>query len=126
MIVIDARSPKPLGEQVEAGLRAAIAAGDVAPGDRLPTVRQLAGDLGVSLNTVARAYRQLESDGLVDSVRGRGTVVSSRTQGNARTPASRDGIVAKLREVVADARLAGLTRVQFEKLAVRAAAELWK
>lgn len=125
MLVIDARSQKPLADQVEAGLRKAIAGGKVAPGDRLPTVRQIAGDLGVSLNTVARAYRQLEADGLVESVRGRGTVVRSNTQDDARTAASRDGVLDKLRDVVADARLAGLTRTQFEKLAAKTAAELW-
>ena len=57
-------------EQIRAGVVAAIDAGELAPGDRLPTVRGLAGELGVAPNTVARAYRELEAEGVVET-RGR-------------------------------------------------------
>lgn len=125
VLVIDLASDRPLAEQVESGLRGAIAKGEVAPGDRMPTARQLAGDLGISLNTVARAYRAMEADGLVSTVRGRGTVVSSARQTNAGSAAARESVLAKLQEVVSDARLAGLTRKQFDKLAADAARGLW-
>lgn len=125
MLTIDLASGRPLAEQVEAGLRTAIARGDVRPGDRLPTARQLAGDLAISLNTVARAYRALESDGLVTTVRGRGTVVSSNRQTDAGTAPARASIAARLHEVVSDARLAGLTQKQFERLAAEVAGKLW-
>ena len=125
MLVVDLASDRPLAEQVEGGLRAAIAGGEVSPGDRLPTARQLAGDLGVSLATVARAYRALESDGLVTTVRGRGTVVASATQTDAGSEAAKATVAERLREVVSDARLAGMTRKQFEKLASQTAGKLW-
>lgn len=125
MIVVDLASDRPLAEQVEAGLRAALAAGEAGPGDRLPTARQLAADLGVSLATVARAYRALEADGLVTTVRGRGTVVASATQRDAGTAAAKETVAARLAEVVSDARLAGLTRKQFDRLVARAAGKLW-
>jgi len=64
-------------EQIRAQYASAIADGDLSPGTRLPTVRGLAQDLGLAVNTVARAYRELESEGLVQT-RGRaGTVVAS-------------------------------------------------
>ncbi|GAA4429970.1 GntR family transcriptional regulator [Georgenia halophila] len=76
-IVIDAASATPPYEQVRAQLAGQITAGTLVVGTRLPTVRGLAGDLGLAVNTVARSYRQLEEAGLVET-RGRaGTVVSS-------------------------------------------------
>ena len=75
MIGYDPRSPVPPYEQVRAQLARQVQAGELPPGTRLPTVRRLAGDLGLAVNTVARAYRELERDGLV-ATRGRnGTVV---------------------------------------------------
>ncbi len=77
MIAIDARSPVPPFEQVRVQLAAQIADGELVVGARLPTVRRLADDLGLAVNTVARAYRELEAAGLVET-RGRaGTVVSA-------------------------------------------------
>ena len=77
MITVDTRSPVPPFEQVRAQLAADIADGHIAAGTRLPPVRRMADDLGLAVNTVARAYRELESAGLVET-RGRGgTVVTS-------------------------------------------------
>ncbi|HEX7463798.1 MAG TPA: GntR family transcriptional regulator, partial [Actinomycetota bacterium] len=61
--------------QVRAGIARAIRLGRVPAGERLPTVRELAADLGVAVNTVAKAYRKLESDGLVAGRGRRGTFV---------------------------------------------------
>lgn len=77
MITVDTRSPVPPFEQVRAQLAAGIADGQIAAGTRLPPVRRMADDLGLAVNTVARAYRELETAGLVET-RGRGgTVVTS-------------------------------------------------
>ncbi|MEW6278583.1 MAG: GntR family transcriptional regulator, partial [Candidatus Eremiobacterota bacterium] len=73
MIRIQVDSTVPLVEQLQQELRRAIARGEVGPGDPLPPVRQLAADLGINWNTVARAYRALELEGLVSTARGRGT-----------------------------------------------------
>ena len=78
MITLDAASVTPPFEQVRAQLAAQITGGKLAAGTRLPPVRRLADDLGLAVNTVARAYRDLEAAGLVET-RGRGgTVVSAR------------------------------------------------
>jgi DNA-binding transcriptional regulator YhcF (GntR family) len=81
---IDPESPTPPYEQVRRGVAELAASGGLAAGTRLPPVRRLAADLGLAVNTVARAYRELEQAGLVET-RGRaGTVVTARA---ARVPA---------------------------------------
>jgi DNA-binding transcriptional regulator YhcF (GntR family) len=104
VVTIDPGSGVPLVEQVRRSLRRAIADGTVRVGDALPPVRQLAADLGVNLNTIARAYRELEREGLVSTGPGRGTFVAGDRD---RAPVERARLESRLRDVVADARLAG-------------------
>lgn len=75
-IVIDLATATPPYEQVQTQIASLIAVGELQPGTRLPTIRSLAGDLGVAAGTVARAYKELESAGHVTSNRRKGTVVS--------------------------------------------------
>ncbi len=78
MLRLDPASPEPPFAQLRAQLTAQIGDGTLRPGDRLPTVRALAEELGIAPNTVARAYRELEDDGLLVG-RGRaGTFVTDR------------------------------------------------
>ena len=109
-IEIQLDSPIPITEQIVAGLRRAIATGQLQANDDLPPVRQLAADLGVNLNTVARAYRTLEASGLVTTVRGRGTRVTSSTEKRpAGKSASIHQVKQQITDAVVDAKLAGLT-----------------
>jgi DNA-binding transcriptional regulator YhcF (GntR family) len=108
MIRIDVASAKPLEEQIVLELRQALAQGTVRPGDELPSARQLAGDLGVHWNTVARAYRRLADQGLLVVRRGRGAVV--RDAPRARTRATRADVRKQFTEVVAAGLLGGLSR----------------
>ncbi|MDP3894856.1 GntR family transcriptional regulator [Nocardioides sp.] len=71
MIVLDPALTTPPYEQIRSQIEEHVATGELQPGDRLPTVRRLAGDLGIAANTVARAYRELEQAGVVET-RGRG------------------------------------------------------
>ena len=83
LVAVDTASAEPPYEQVRRQIAEAVAAGRLVAGTRLPPVRHLAGDLGLAANTVARAYRELEQAGLVET-RGRaGTVVTARA---AQTP----------------------------------------
>ena len=75
MITVDADDPTPPFEQIRAALAAEITSGRLAGGHRLPTVRQIAGDLHVAVGTAARAYRELEVAGLVETRRSQGTLV---------------------------------------------------
>jgi GntR family transcriptional regulator len=74
-IRIDFRSSQPIYMQIMEQIRSKIASGSLRPGDQLPTVRQLAKDLRVNFNTIARAYRQLDEAGLISTQHGRGTYV---------------------------------------------------
>src|ERR671933_290456 len=72
---IDARDPTPLYAQLARAIRFAIATGRLAVGDQLPTVRQMAVNLRINANTVAKVYAELERDGVVETRRGVGTFV---------------------------------------------------
>ncbi|WP_375485493.1 GntR family transcriptional regulator [uncultured Jatrophihabitans sp.] len=106
---IDAGSPVAPYEQVRAQLATQIADGALVAGTRLPTVRALADELGVAVNTAARVYRELEAAGLVET-RGRaGTVVSARgDRGRTRVQeaAARYAVLARETGVRADEALA--------------------
>jgi GntR family transcriptional regulator len=126
MLTIHLDSPVSLTEQILQGLRRRLADGTLRPGDELPTVRQLALDLGINLNTVARAYRLLEDDGLVSTVRGRGTVVTASRETRRGTPAeARARVTDRLRDALADARLAGLDQTAAERLVADVMGEFW-
>ena len=76
VITVDVSAAEPPFEQVRTQLAGLIASGALAEGDRLPTVRALAADLGIAVNTVARAYKELEAEGLVTTGRRAGTTVA--------------------------------------------------
>jgi len=76
--LIDPKSGVPFYRQIIEQVKFGMARGDLQPGDRLPTVRQLAVDLSVNPNTVIRAYRELEIEGMLDTQQGSGTFVSDR------------------------------------------------
>ncbi len=77
-ITLDQSSPEPLSEQLSTAIAERIRRGSLAPGTRLPTVRALAGDLELAPNTVAKAYRALEDQGLIVGRGRRGTFVTDR------------------------------------------------
>ena len=77
-ISLDSKDPTPLHAQLERNIRLAIATGRLRPGDQLPTVRQMAVDLRINANTVARVYLALEREGIVATKRGVGTFITER------------------------------------------------
>ena len=74
-VVIDYRSGVPIYVQIVEQVRQRVSTGELRPGDQLPTVRQMATDLRVNFNTVARAYRLLDEAGLISTQQGRGTYI---------------------------------------------------
>jgi len=74
-IQIDFRSAQPIYAQIIEQIQQMIASGELKQGDQLPTVRQLAADLRVNFNTIARAYRLLDEAGLISTQQGRGTYI---------------------------------------------------
>ena len=114
-LVVDPATDVPPYEQVRSQIAAQVADGTLPAGTRLATVRQLAGDLGLAPNTVARAYKELEADGVIATYGRRGTFVRS-TEVEQSSSA-----VDAVREYVAAARRLGLTRPE----AVRLVEDTW-
>ena len=109
IVSIDVHDRTPIYTQLDRGLRAAIAAGRLQPGDQLPTVRQLAVDLQVNANTVARVYAELERAGVLETRRGVGSFISA-TPAQARPPREHERrLRAFVTKVLADADAAGFT-----------------
>ncbi|MBO9706375.1 MAG: GntR family transcriptional regulator [Arthrobacter sp.] len=113
-IEIHLDSPVPPFEQVRAQLEAMIRNGALADGARLPTVRALAGDLGLAAGTVARAYRELEGAGLIRTARRSGSTVVAPPRGSGaphlggEAPALPAPVAAALEELLAVARHHGV------------------
>jgi DNA-binding transcriptional regulator YhcF (GntR family) len=105
-LTIDRGLDEPVYEQVANQLRRLIASGVLGPGTALPSVRQLAGDLGVNLNTVARAYRLLEGEGFL-AIRDRSGVAVAAPAAEIEH-AARAGLVDELRITLARLRQAGM------------------
>src|SRR5713101_9472577 len=109
LVSIDASDPTPIYAQLDRGLRAAIATGRLRIGDQLPTVRQLAVELRVNANTVARVYGELERAGVLETRRGVGSFISA-TPARARPPREHERrLRAFVTKVLADADAAGYT-----------------
>ncbi|HKC79568.1 MAG TPA: GntR family transcriptional regulator [Gemmatimonadaceae bacterium] len=107
--IVDSSSPTPIYAQLDRSIRAAIATGELEAGAQLPTVRQLAVDLAVNANTVARVYAQLERDAILETRRGVGTFVRESPSPQA-TRAHRERELRELiRRFVGDAALLGFT-----------------
>jgi GntR family transcriptional regulator len=108
-VSIDPHDPTPIYAQLERGLRAAMASGRLRPGDQLPTVRQLAVDLRINANTVARVYTELERAGVIETRRGVGSFVSA-TPAQAHPPREHDRrLRAFITRILADADRSGFT-----------------
>jgi len=109
IVSIDPRDATPIYAQLERGLRAAIATGRLGPGDQLPTVRELAVELRVNGNTVARVYTDLERAGVIETKRGVGSFISA-TPAQAHPPREQERrLRAFVTRVLADADAAGFT-----------------
>jgi DNA-binding transcriptional regulator YhcF (GntR family) len=114
VIRIDLDSPKSLEEQIVVELRRAVAQGAIENGAELPSVRQLAGDLGVHWNTVARAYRRLADEGVLVVRRGRGAVLSDERRTTLR--ATKTSIRGQLAEAIAAGLVGGLSQHDISEL----------
>lgn len=104
-LTVDADDKRAIYQQVVDGIKALIARGELREGMALPSVRQVAGDLGVNLNTIANAYRQLQEEGFVTVRHGAGAVVCSR---RAKQP-EQETLLRPLRSALTELILAGFS-----------------
>jgi DNA-binding transcriptional regulator YhcF (GntR family) len=113
-IRIDLSSPAPAYRQIVDAIRVQLVDGVLKPGSDLPSVRQLAMELGVHFNTVGEAYRQLAEEGWLDLKHGRGARVIERGAPVTASPARLEEFRTRLRSMVAEMRSRG---VSAEKIA---------
>ncbi|HEX3646094.1 MAG TPA: GntR family transcriptional regulator [Vicinamibacterales bacterium] len=109
LVSIDVTDRTPIYAQLDRGLRAAIATRRLQVGDQLPTVRQLAVDLSINANTVARVYAELERAGVIETRRGIGSFVSATPQQAQPPDHHRRRLRAFVTRVLADAAAAGFS-----------------
>ena len=115
LLRVDNSSPRSLADQLEAQVRAAVAAGELSAGDRLPPARELADSLGINMHTVLRAYAALRDDGILQMRRGRGAwIAESAGPGLVR-------VTALVEQLAAEARRSGISRADVIRLLERTA-----
>jgi GntR family transcriptional regulator len=107
--IVDSSSPTPIYAQLDRAIRTAIATGELPEGAQLPTVRQLAVDLAINANTVARVYAQLERDGMLETRRGVGTFVRESPSPQAARAHRERELRELIRRFIGDAALLGFT-----------------
>lgn len=110
MIILDYQDRRPIYEQIVEKFQALILSGALLPDTQLPSVRRLAMDLSINPNTIQRAYAQLEKDGLVYPVKGRGNFVSPNLEAAAR---KKEMLFQELRELIKKAKACGISREEF-------------
>lgn len=106
MISLNYRNSRPIYEQIKDGLRKLIVTGAMAPDEKLPSVRALATQLSINPNTIQRAYNELEGEGYIYSVPGKGSFASGSMDADA---ARRKELLTRVRELVTELRYLGVT-----------------
>ena len=120
MIQLNYRDGRPIYEQVRDGLRQLLVVGAIQPGDRLPSVRSLAGQLAINPNTIQRAYEALEQEGYVYSVPGKGSFAARREEIDGTR---RGELLARLDELAGELMYLGVTAEEIAQRCARVAQE---
>lgn len=110
MIHLDYRDARPIYSQIEGGIRDQILAGVLRPGDKLPSVRELAATLTINPNTIARAYRDLEQQGWIATVSGKGCFVCEKTAAPDKAP-----LLEQFDQAAAALLAMGMTRQELQQ-----------
>jgi len=112
MLSLNDKDPRPIYEQVRDALRLHILGGTIAPEEKLPSVRELAASLAINPNTIQRAYRELESEGLIYTMAGKGAFASSDGSAAARR---KEMLLEKLRQDMTELKLLKASRQELEQ-----------
>ncbi len=108
-LTIEPDSKVPIYVQVEEQIRSLVAAGRLKPGDQLPTIRELATELRVNYNTIARAYLDLDREGVISTQQGRGTFVAGVPDAKRMARARQEKLEAIVHAALEEARTLGYT-----------------
>ncbi len=110
-ITVDFRDRKQLGEQLRDNIKNLILSGELKPDDKLPSVRSLARELGLNPNTIQKAYTELEREGVIVTLPGRGSIVIAE-KGSLRS-GQIEGLVEKMAALAAEMSSSGITEEEF-------------
>jgi GntR family transcriptional regulator len=113
-ISLDFGSSDPIYAQIVNQVREQLTTGELKPGDQLPTVRQLASDLRVNFNTVARAYRLLDEAGQISTQRGRGTYLLERDENATKEMVKKETIEEQLERTIQSLLRQGYNREEIQ------------
>lgn len=113
MISLNYRDSRPIYEQIEDGLRKLIVTGALGADEKLPSVRALAAQLAINPNTIQRAYNELEGEGYIYSVPGKGSFASANAGADE---ARRRELLGKVRELLAELRYLGVSQQELADL----------
>ena len=116
VLTVDPRSGVPIYLQLIEQVKRSVALGILQAGEQLPTVKQLALDLTINPNTVARAYRDLERDSVIETAPGRGSFIRSNGTSDSNSAAASDIARNVLDAAVREAKSVGLTRTDVAKV----------
>ena len=113
MISLNYRDSRPIYEQIEDGMRKLIVTGALGADEKLPSVRALAAQLAINPNTIQRAYNELEGEGYIYSVPGKGSFASANAGADE---ARRRELLGKVRELLAELRYLGVSQQELADL----------
>ncbi len=104
MLTLNYRDSRPIYGQIKDGLRRLIVTGALEPDEKLPSVRSMAMELAINPNTIQRAYAELEAEGFIYSVPGKGSFAARRLGADGAHAARRAALMERLRELIAELR----------------------
>ena len=123
MLRIDPRSSTPIYEQIELGVKELILKGALKGGDKLPSVREMASILTINPNTISKAYGELEREGIIETLRGKGTFITDNYKGKVDEK-KMAYISEELKKIILEANYSGINKEEFMKLALQIFSEL--
>ena len=123
MLKIDPRSSTPIHEQIELWIKELILKGALKPRDKLPSVREMSTILTTNPNTISKAYGELEREGIIETLRGKGTFVTDNFKGKVDEK-KMEYIQGELKKIILEANYGGISKEDFMDIVLKIFSEL--
>lgn len=123
MLRIDPRSSTPIYEQIELGIKELILKGALKAGEKLPSVREMSSMLTINPNTISKAYGELEREGIIETLRGKGTFITDNYKGKVDEK-KMEYITSELKKLILEANYSGVNKEEFMTLTLQIFSEL--
>ena len=123
MLTVDPRSSTPIYEQIELGVKELILKGALKSGEKLPSVREMSSILTINPNTISKAYGELEREGIIETLRGKGTFITKNCRGKVDVK-KMEYISEELKKIILEASYGGVSEDAFKELVTQIFLEL--